>query len=158
MTPPPIPRARITPTKGTPVPTDIAISRAVAEQFVERLGRQDQDAVQELFAADIDWYVPGTSTLPWTGRRTRREEVAAYFTTMWPHYVHGESEVALDKILVDGHDVILLGSFGHTIAASGRQFTTPFAMHLGVADGQIVRMHLYEDTLIVAEAFGADQP
>ncbi|GAA4827042.1 hypothetical protein [Streptomyces ziwulingensis] len=49
---------------------------------MERLGKQDPNGIQELFAEEIDWYVPGSDTLSWTGRRTRREEVAPYFSTM----------------------------------------------------------------------------
>ncbi|WP_431914625.1 nuclear transport factor 2 family protein [Nonomuraea jabiensis] len=73
--------------------TDTQASRTVAEKFVERLGRQDPDGIQELFSEEIDWHVPGSDALPWTGRRTRREEVAPYFTTMWPHFAHGRSKV-----------------------------------------------------------------
>ncbi|WP_221357231.1 nuclear transport factor 2 family protein [Streptomyces beigongshangae] len=136
--------------------TDAQTSRAVAERFMERLGRQDQDGIQELFAADIDWYVPANDGLSWTGHRTRREEVAPYFTTMWPHFVPGRSDVSLERIIVDGGDVILLWIFTHTVASSGKEFTTPSAMHLVVEDGEIVRMHLYEDTRVVAQAFGTD--
>ncbi|MGP3534096.1 nuclear transport factor 2 family protein [Microbacterium sp. RD1] len=133
--------------------TDTTTTRTVAGKFLDALGRQDQDAIQDLFAESIDWYVPGSGTLPWTGRRSRRDEVAAYFSLMWPRYVHGKSEVSLEKTLIDNGDVVFLGTFGHTIAASGRQFTTPVAMHLVVEDGEITVLHLYEDTLTVAEAF-----
>lgn len=136
--------------------TDTQTPRAVAERFVERLGRQDQDGIQELFAADIDWYVPGGEKLPWTGRRTRREDVAPYFTTMWPHFLPGKSKVVLERIVVDGGDVMLLGVFTHTVAATGKEFTTEAAMHLAVEDGVIVRMHLYEDTLTIDQAFRTD--
>lgn len=133
--------------------TDTQTSRSVAEEFVERLGRQDADGIQELFAEEIDWHVPGSDALPWTGRRTRREEVAPYFTTMWPHFAHGKSKVVLERVIVDGADVMLLANFTHTVAASGKEFTTPAAMHLVVEDSRIVRMHLYEDTLTIDEAF-----
>jgi len=136
--------------------TDAQTSRAVATAFVERLGEQDQDGIQELFALEIDWHVPGSDALPWTGRRTRREEVAPYFTTMWPVYVHGKSKVVLERMIVEDGDVMLLGTFTHTILANGQEFTTPSAMHLQVEDGEIVRMHLYEDTLTVDQAFNAD--
>ncbi|KUM99406.1 ketosteroid isomerase [Streptomyces yokosukanensis] len=136
--------------------TDTDISRAVAEQFVDRLGQQDQDGIQELFAPEIDWHVPGSDRLPWTGRRTRREDVAPYFTTMWPHYVPGKSQVVRERTIVEGGDVMLLATFSHTIAASGKRFTTPAALHLVIEDGRIVRMHLYEDTLIVDQAFHGD--
>lgn len=136
--------------------TDAQTSRAVAEKFVERLGRQDPDDIQDLFAAEIDWQVPGSDALPWTGRRTRRAEVAPYFTTMWPHFEHGRSSVTLERVIVDGGDVVLLAVFTHTVVTTGKQFTTPVAVHLVVEDGRIVRLHLYEDTLTVAEAFDAD--
>src|SRR5687768_12406292 len=97
--------------------TDTQTSRTVAEKFVERLGRQDPDGIQELFAEEIDWHVPGSDALPWTGRRTRREEVAPYFTTMWPHFAHGRSKVVLERVIVDGGDVVLLAVFTHTIVA-----------------------------------------
>lgn len=135
--------------------TDMQTSQAVAEKFVERLGRQDPDGIQELFAEEIDWHVPGSDALPWTGQRTRRKEVGQFFTTMWPHYEHGGSKVVLERVIVDGGDVMLLAVFTHTVLATGKEFTTPTAVHLVVEEGRIVRMHLYEDTLTVAEAFNA---
>ena len=135
--------------------TDTQTSRTVVEKFLERLGRQDPDGIQELFCEAIDWHVPGSDALPWTGRRTRREDVAPYFTTMWPHFAPGRSTVVLERVIVDGGDVVLLAVFTHTAVVSGKEFTTPVAMHLVVEDGRIVRMHLYEDTLTVAEAFNA---
>ncbi|MFG2535810.1 nuclear transport factor 2 family protein [Streptomyces sp. NPDC048511] len=134
---------------------DTQLSRTVAEKFVERLGRQDPEGIQELFAEEIDWYVPGSDALPWTGRRTRREEVAPYFTTMWPHFVHGRSKVLLERVIVDGGDVVLSAVWTHTVLATGKEFTTPAVIHLMVEDNRIVRMHLYEDTLTVDEAFHA---
>ncbi|NKZ00405.1 nuclear transport factor 2 family protein [Nocardiopsis alborubida] len=136
--------------------TDTQTSRTAAERFVERLGRQDPDGIQELFAEEIDWYVPGSDAFPWTGRRTRREEVAPYFTAMWPHFAPGESKVVLERVIVDGGDVVLLASWTHTVVATGKEFTTPAAVHLRVEDERIVRMHLYEDTRTVGEAFDAD--
>jgi len=135
---------------------DTQTSRTVAQAFVERLGAQDQDGIQELFAAEIDWHVPGSDTLPWTGRRSRREEVGPYFAILWSVFVPGKSKVVLERVIVDNSDVMLLGTFTHTISANGKEFTTPSAMHLQVEDGEIVRMHLYEDTLTVDQAFNAD--
>ncbi|MEV0355425.1 nuclear transport factor 2 family protein [Nocardia sp. NPDC050697] len=135
--------------------TDTRTSRTVAEKFVQRLGAQDPAGIQELFAEEIDWFVPGSDTLSWTGRRTRKDEVAEYFTTMWPHFVPGASEVGLDRVIVDGGDVMLLAVWTHTVAATGKAFTTPAALHLKVEDARIVHMHLYEDTLTVDEAFTA---
>jgi uncharacterized protein len=121
--------------------------------FVERLGKQDAEGIGELFADEIDWYVPGSETLPWTGRRFLREHVAEYFRTMWPAFAPGQSSATVEKILIDGADAVLFSHFTHTVARNGKRLNTPAALHLTIADGQIVRMHLYEDTLAVHEAF-----
>ncbi|MGW2689996.1 nuclear transport factor 2 family protein [Streptomyces sp. NPDC001414] len=130
-------------------------SREVAGKFLGLLAEQDASGIQELFANEIDWYVPGSADLPWTGRRTRREEVSEYFHTMWPVYVPGKSDAAVEGLLVDGKDVVILGTFTHTIVSNGRQFTTPVALRLVIEDGKITRLALYEDTLLVAESFQA---
>ncbi|MFF1833488.1 hypothetical protein ACFVXE_04635 [Streptomyces sp. NPDC058231] len=48
------------------------------------------------------------------------------------------------------------GTSGVLFAVGGKEFTTPSAMHLLVEGGQIVRMHLYEETLAVDRTFSTD--
>jgi hypothetical protein len=91
--------------------------------------------------------------LPWTGSRSRREQVAEYFRTMWPAYVPGQSTATVDKVVIDGDDAVVFSIFNHTVIKNGRRLNNPAALHLTIANGQIVRMHLYEDTLAVHEAF-----
>lgn len=74
---------------------------------------------------------------------------------MWPHYVQGESNVTLERFLIDHGDVVLLCTFTHTVESNGREFTTPSAMHLTAEDNSLVRMRLYEDTLVIEQAFTA---
>ncbi len=49
---------------------------------------------------------------------------------------------------------MVTGAFSHVIEASGRSFTTPVALHLTVEAGKISHLQLYEDTLLIAQAFG----
>ena len=121
--------------------------------FSDRLGERDAEGIGQLFVEDIDWFVSGSQSLPWTGARSRREDVAEYFHTMWPAFVSGQSTVALETVVIGGNDAVIFVTFGHTVAKNGKRFTTPAALHLTVEKGQIVRMHLYEDTLAVYDAF-----
>lgn len=121
--------------------------------FLEGLGAQDADGIQALFADDIDWFVPGNSELPWTGTRSRGFDVADYFRTLWAGLEPGKSIVALGKVLISGDDGVILAHFTHTAAPTGRVFETRVALHLTVAHGKIVSLHLYEDTLAVSKAF-----
>ena len=132
---------------------DAARTEAVVTDFFERLAARDPDGMAEHFADDIDWYVPGNPALPWTGRRSRRADVAAYFRIMWPQFEPGKSTASVEKLIVTGNDAVMLGTFSHVAAGTGRSFTTPVAMHLAVTDGKIVRLYLYEDTWAVSQAF-----
>jgi uncharacterized protein len=127
--------------------------REIIDAFLERLGRQEADATAELFADDIDWYVPGAKALPWTGRRSKRADVPEYLRTLWPNFVTGESTVEVETVLVDGEDAVVFSTFRHTVKRNGRTLITPSAMRFRVANSKITKMHLYEDTAAVHDAF-----
>jgi uncharacterized protein len=97
--------------------------------------------------------VPGRADLPWTGARTRAAEVPEFFTTMGAAFLPGHSDYAVDRIVVEGNDAVIIATATHTFARSGRRFSTPMIMHLTVEGTKIVRLHLYEDTHLVAQAF-----
>jgi hypothetical protein len=125
----------------------------VINSMFQRMAEQDADGIAEHFAEDIDWFVPGNVALPWVGPRSHRRDVADYFRTMWPHFEPGKSTTTIDKIVVAGGDAVVLAHFMHIPVSTGRTMQSPMAMHLEVADGKIVKMHLYEDTWVVSKAF-----
>lgn len=129
-------------------------TRSVTLECLRRLATWDADGVGELFADTIDWNVPGPEELPWTGRRTQREQVPEYFRTMWAHFFTERTQIVAGPLLVDGEDAVQLGTFHHVARPEGRAFHTAFALHLTVRGGRIVGLHLYEDTYAVARAFG----
>jgi len=124
----------------------------LTESLLLRLGSGDAGAIAALFADRVDWLVPGNPALPWIGPRSHRHEVAAFFRTMWPRFVPGESRATVDAILFSGEDAVVLATFAHTAAATNRAFRTPVAIRLTAANGELVRLHLYEDSWTVSEA------
>lgn len=126
---------------------------AIIKFFLQRLTDRDADGISELFSEEIDWHVPGNPALPWVGYRNKRGDVADYFRTMWPHFVTGKSTTELHKVLIAGEDAVILATFNHTSASTGRSWVTPVALHLTVKEDKIVTLHLYEDTLAVSKAF-----
>jgi uncharacterized protein len=129
-------------------------TREVVERFFALLGAGDLDRIAEVFAEDVDWHVPGSAAVPWTGPRSRRAQVPEYFEVMGPAFVPDKAEPAIEKIFVDGSDVVVLAWLGQTVTANGRQFRMRVAFRFTVTDGLIVRMHLYEDTYLVAKSLG----
>jgi ketosteroid isomerase-like protein len=55
----------------------------------------------------------------------------------------------------DNKNVFITGTFSHVIKSTGGSFTTPIALHLKVEGGKITYLHLYEDTLLISQAFGS---
>lgn len=125
----------------------------VVTDFLQRTSGDDADGIAALFAEHVDWYVGGDPSLPWTGTRSTRGDIAHYFRLLWRHLARSRSTTTLEKIIVSGPDAVVLATLAHTAAGTGRAFRTPAAMHLTVDHGKIVRMHLYEDTLAVSRAF-----
>ncbi|MGW2935379.1 nuclear transport factor 2 family protein [Streptomyces sp. NPDC055722] len=128
-------------------------TREVVERFFGLLAAGDPDAVAEVFADDIDWYVPGSPSLPWTGKRSKGSDVADYLRTLVDNIVPDKNVDEVEALLVDGDHAVMLGRFTRVAKSTGRTYEMPVAMHLQVADDKIVKMYLYEDTLKVSEAY-----
>ncbi|CAL9667620.1 nuclear transport factor 2 family protein [Streptomyces sp. enrichment culture] len=130
------------------------VTQETVERFFGLLGAGDLDGLADAFADTVDWYVPGSAEVPWTGPRSRRAQVIEYFTLMGPAFVPSKAEMSIEKTLIDGSDAVVLAQLGQTVAASSRDFRMRVAFHFTVMDGLIVRMHMYEDTYLVAQALG----
>jgi hypothetical protein len=133
--------------------TSPATTRATLEEFVSRLSRFEPEPVAALFAETVDWDVPGDARVPWVGARSRRDEVAAYFRTLWSVCDTTQADTAVSQVLIDGPDAVVLGVFTQTIRATGRRFSTLVAVHISVDDGLITRLRIYEDSHEVSNAF-----
>ncbi|MEO6315251.1 MAG: nuclear transport factor 2 family protein [Chitinophagaceae bacterium] len=132
---------------------DEAITRQLVTDFLQRLSIQDADGLQDLFADEIDWYVPGNPALPWTGVRSVRTAVAAYFRKLWQLLAPGKSIVTPGSIVIQDEAAVVFASFTHTVAATGTVFHNPVALHITIAGNRIYKLHLYEDTWVVSNAF-----
>ena len=127
-------------------------TQEIVNTLLQRINARDFEGIGQLFAEEVDWYVPGGDKLPWAGHRSKRAEVPEFF-----HLLESQCEpggtVTLEKILIDGDDAVVFGTFHRTFVKTGRSFDNPESMHLQVSEGQIVRMHLYEDTAMVIDAY-----
>jgi uncharacterized protein len=130
-----------------------SVTKNITTEFLERLANGDADGLSDLFAEQVDWFVPGSIDLPWTGRRSKGGDVSVYFRSMWPHFIAGRSESVLEKIIIKDYDAVVFARFTHFAKNTGRGFETEAVLHFTIQDERIVRMHLYEDTLAVSQAF-----
>ncbi|MFD9476921.1 MULTISPECIES: nuclear transport factor 2 family protein [Streptomyces] len=127
-------------------------TRSVVEDFFGRLGAGEADRALELLAEPLDWFTPGdTALIPWMGRRTTRGEVADFFEQAGENLT--PEEFAVERILAEDGTAVALGRFRYRVNATGKAFTSQFAVELHVSDGLITRYHMHEDSYAISLAF-----
>ncbi|MFE7564654.1 nuclear transport factor 2 family protein [Kitasatospora sp. NPDC057500] len=145
-------------------PTTTAGTRAVLEELLRRIGEGDPERIAELYAPEGDWKLDwpeeehGRADTPWIRHRTTRADAAAHYRALAEHHVPGADATAVERILVDGDDAVVLGEIRRTARSTGRPYRARFALHLTVEQGLITRHHVYEDSLAVARAFAPATP
>lgn len=127
-------------------------TRAVVQEFIAARMAGDTGRLVEVFADKVDWLLAENPAVPWIRPRSTAAECAAQFTELMEHTVPEDARASVDTFLVDGTDAVLMGHVSGTVRATGKTFEGPFALHLTVEDGRIVRHHLYENSLSIAEA------
>lgn len=136
--------------------------REVAERYLEKVGAfwgapdapESNEAIVDLFAETVDWYVPGDpALLPWSGARRTREDMRTFYPALARGIEPRRYEVK--RILADDEMAVVIGDLASAIRATGTLAESPFAIELGVRDGKIVRYRMHEDSYAVARAAGA---
>ncbi|MFF0153724.1 nuclear transport factor 2 family protein [Micromonospora sp. NPDC005203] len=129
-------------------------TRDVVEQFFGMVGGgADPDGIAMLFSDPVDWDVPGSPSIPWTGRRSRRADVADYLRTLGANIVPEQNVDEIEAVLYDGEHAVMLGRFGRVARTTGRRYEMAVAMHFQVSGDKIVKFRLYEDSFQVAAAY-----
>ncbi|MET9557578.1 nuclear transport factor 2 family protein [Streptomyces sp. NPDC006645] len=134
-------------------------TRQVVQELLSRIGAGDPDRIAELYADEVDWQLDwpeaehGRAATPWIRHRTSRADAAANYRELREHHVPEEVGTEIERILVDGNDAVVTGEIRQTARSTGRAYRARFALHLTVGNGLIVRNHVYEDSLAVAQAF-----
>ncbi|AXK31899.1 hypothetical protein DVA86_03800 [Streptomyces armeniacus] len=132
------------------MPAEPKTTREVCDAYLARLAERDLNGAVDLFSDTVDWDAPGSPDVPWSGRRSSREGVRDFFTTLHEHLQ--PEEFTVTHMVVDGEQAVIIGRLRDTVKATGGTLVTPFAAHVTVEDGQFTRYHLFEDTYALDRA------
>ncbi|MGW1407551.1 nuclear transport factor 2 family protein [Streptomyces sp. NPDC002403] len=127
-------------------------TRTTVRKFLALRLSGDTEGLTALFTDQVDWLLAENPTAPWIRPRSTAAECAAQFEELMAYTVPEDSRASVDTFLVDGADAVLMGHLSGTVRATGKSFEGPFAMRLTVEEGRIARLHLYENSLSIAEA------
>jgi ketosteroid isomerase-like protein len=118
-------------------------------EYLALLMKRDLSNITGLFAKELDWFIPGNTTLaPWTGRRRTNSEVAEFYTQLWKSTEPIAAEV--EHFIVQGDFAVITGTFSTKMLATERIVDSPFCIQIGYKDGMIVFYRLLEDSYAVS--------
>jgi uncharacterized protein len=133
------------------VPTIMRNTAETIQEFFAKFGEGDRAGMLELFTDEVDFTVPGSDTVPWTGPRSTRQQIAEFIRSALEDVTTKKFDIT--KIIVDAEDGIVLGEFAHEVHSTGKTFSSAFALHIGVTEGQIRLYHMFENSHEAANAF-----
>jgi len=128
-------------------------TKQTVEKFFEYVGAKDTEKISSVISEKVDWYIFESKYMPWTGHRTKREEIAELFRTLFTYFVEGSDKFEAQSFLLRGNEVAVFGFVERTVKKTGKHFKMPFAMHMTIKDNLISQFSMYEETLIIEKAF-----
>jgi len=129
--------------------------RDFVEHYLHVLSSRDICAIQNFFAEEVDWYVPGNEGLvSWIGTRSTKDEILDFFADLWKQTQPLTARI--DHILVDGNFAVVGGEFSSKILRSEKTLNSIFSIQLTVENGFITRYRFLEDSYAVSEAYKLD--
>ena len=124
----------------------------LAQEFLCRMGSGTEPAeIAELFSEHMEWNIAGdTGILPWIGQKSGRAAITDFVN---------DSRTMIERISFDVHDIlagddraVILGSLASKLKRTGKIIKTDFAIVLTVANAEIVRFQMLEDSFAVSQA------
>lgn len=122
-----------------------------AQDFLQKLGQRDAQALVCLFAEDADWEIAGdVGAFPWIGKRKGRAAIVDFVrdtgTLLTP------VRLDIQDILVNEHRAVILGELASTVNATGKLIETSFVLVLEIGGGLITHFRMLEDSFAVSLA------
>ena len=123
----------------------------LAQEFLRRMGSgAEPTEIAKLFSETLEWKIAGdTGALPWIGHKSGRAAITDFVR---------DSRAMIERISFDVHDIlasdnraVILGALASKLKRNGKVVSTDFAIVLTVANGEIVRFQMLEDSFAVSK-------
>jgi len=124
-------------------------TKETVEKFFGYIGSKNPEGIASMISEKVDWYIFESKYMPWTGHRSKREEISVLFKTLFSYFVDGSEKLEAKSFLLRGNEVAVFGFVERTVKKNGKHFKMPLAIHITVENNLISKFSLYEETLII---------
>ncbi|MEU5431221.1 nuclear transport factor 2 family protein [Streptomyces olivoreticuli] len=127
-------------------------TRAIIRAFLARVAEGDAEHIAALFADQIDWRIAPNPAAPWIRPRATPADAAGHFRDLAAGVIPDPQRARTDTVIADGVHGVITGLLAGSVRATGKTYSSPFAVHFIVENDLITGFHVYEDSLAIAEA------
>lgn len=107
--------------------------------------------IAKLFSENLEWEIAGdTGALPWIGHKSGRAAIADFVRDSRAMIERISFEV--QDILAGDNRAVILGALVSKLKRNGNVVKTDFAIVLTVANDEIIRFQMLEDSFAVSKA------
>ena len=124
-------------------------TKETVEKFFGYIGSKNPEGIASMISEKVDWYIFESKYMPWTGHRSKREEISVLFKTLFSYFVDGSEKLEAKSFLLRGNEVAVFGFVERTVKKNGKHFKMPLAIHITIENNLISKFSLYEETLII---------
>jgi ketosteroid isomerase-like protein len=125
----------------------------IVQQIYADFGQGKVQAILERMNPDVDWVNAGPLAVPYARGRRGLGEVSEFFSTLAATVDVQSFEPR--EFFASGDRVVVLGAWSGRAKTTGKPFASDWAMAWTVKAGKVTSFRSYEDTHLVAAAFGA---
>ena len=140
---------------STPAPSSMTTdqTRSLVERYYAAMAKGDRATLAEIVASDCEWLPPSTAPFePVQGAQAIIEALAGkVIKTMFD--LKQPFALEVHETIVDGGTAVVRQRINAT-TASGNPYDNEYCWVYQCADGQIVKMIEYADTLLASRAMG----
>jgi ketosteroid isomerase-like protein len=124
----------------------------IAQKLLASIGQgADPDEIATLFSGDVQFEIAGdVGALPWIGQKTGREAVSDFIRDT--RRLTQPVRFDVQAILADDSRAVILGALASRVSATGKIIETAFAIILTIANLEITRFQMLEDSFAVSRA------
>ena len=124
---------------------------ALIQKCLESFGRGDVPTILDHCTGDCEFYCPGPSAIPYTGRKKGLAEIQSYFDQLIG--TQSDPNLSIDEFVAQGDSVVAIGRYKARITATGKSIDSPVVLTFKVQDGKIARHMVIGDTAALAASY-----
>lgn len=121
--------------------------------FFQSVSEKNTEKAGSFLSDNLEWYIPKSDLLPWTGSLTTRSEVVAALKLLLDSHVDGEEEFKPDHLFIDGNEAAVFGKASRVAKETGKRFTAFVCQRFTIEEGKITKFLMLEDTREIEKAF-----